>query len=200
MCCFGHDFPPHQLQQSVHMWECWRLWGPTFLVGKTNNIDSELNANKPRSSNTWLQWKWLALENTMGEPQTLKTVATILRRRGFLLNLLFIYKCWKEKTFGRISHIVFNQFVFYYGMDWCYGSLLFPARNIEFKYVDFVMSRRLHLHSRERISEGIIFLNQSPLIRSLPKIAYKETTNIKTYWQRTHEACNHKEIDWNLWQ
>ena len=136
---------------------------------------------------------------TMGETQTLKTVVEILRIRGFLLNIFFIYKCWKEKTFGISSHLVFDQFVFYYGVDSCYGSLLFSARKIEFKYVVFVVSRRLHLHSRERISEGIMFLNQSPLIRSLPKRDYKETTNIKTYWQRTHEAYNHKEIDWNLW-
>ena len=108
-------------------------------------------------------------------------VAEILRIGVFLLNIFFIYKCQKEKPFGRSSHLVFDPFVFYYGMDSCYGSLLFPARNIEFKYVDFVVSRRIHMHSRERILEGVIFLNQSPLIRSLPKRAYKETTNIKTY-------------------
>ena len=127
------------------------LW-PTFLAGKANNIDSELNANKPRSSNTWLHWKSIALEKTTGEPKTLKIVGEILRIRGFLLNLLFIYKCRKEKTFGRSSHLVFDQIVFYYNVDSCYGSLLFPARNIEFKYVDFVVYRRIHLHYRERIS------------------------------------------------
>ena len=83
----------------------------------------------------------LALENTMFEPQTFKTIAEIIKVRGFLVNLHFILNCWKEKTLGRSSDLVFDQFEIYYGVDSSYASLLFLARKIEYKYVDSLMCR-----------------------------------------------------------
>ena len=42
----------------------------------------------------------------------------------------------KKKKIGRRSHLVFVQFVYYYGMDACYASLFYPTWKIEYKYVD----------------------------------------------------------------
>ena len=77
----------------------------------------------------------------MLEPQTFKTVAEIIKIRGFLVNLHFILNCWKEKTLGRSSDLVFDQFEIYYGVDSCYASLLFIARKIDYKDVNSLTCR-----------------------------------------------------------